>query len=175
MNKLILMAGAAALLSTTPALAEKGKGNSGAKANVAAKVHSGKAKASKAKATNRRMVDVNRNGVADWRERFIDRDRDGIDDRREANARRYGGAVCPPGLEKKTPACVPPGQASRMFREGQRLPSGYRYYTDFDDIPLELRTRYTLDDDYRYIYRDNRIYVVDPQTSLITRIISAIL
>jgi hypothetical protein len=119
------------------------------------------------------MVDINRNGVADWRERFIDRDRNGIDDRRQAA--RYGGAECPPGLAKKSPACVPPGQASRMFREGQRLPSGYRYYTDYNDIPLELRNRYTLDDDYRYIYRDNRIYVVDPTTSLITRIISAIL
>lgn len=91
------------------------------------------------------------------------------------HSQMHGGAVCPPGLAKKSPACVPPGQAKRMFREGQRLPNGYRYYTPYGDIPASLRDRYDLDDDYRYIYRDNQIYVVDPATSLVTRILDAIL
>lgn len=119
----------------------------------------------------RNLVDINRNGIADWRERLIDRDRDGLDDRAEG---RYGGYVCPPGLAKKTPACVPPGQAQRLFREGQRIPTGYRYYTDLngipvgyrDDIPASYRTG-----DYRYIYRDNTIYVVDRTTRLVRSII----
>lgn len=73
---------------------------------------------------------------------------------------RLGGMVAhcaPPGLAKKTPACIPPGQAKRIFREGQRLPSGYRYYTDYSNLPLILRDRYELNDDYRYIYRNNTI------------------
>lgn len=119
----------------------------------------------------RRLVDINGNGIADWREARIDRDRDGIDDRAEG---RYGGFVCPPGLAKRTPACVPPGQVNRAFREGQRVPTGYRYYTDIngipvgyrDDIPGAYRTG-----DYRYIYRDNTIYVVDRSTRLVRRII----
>lgn len=171
MRNLILLAATALAVGLTPAAAtakpDKAK---------AAKVHAGKAHAKGAKAhtATRRYTDINRNGVADWRERWIDHNRDGIDDRRQVG-NRWGGAACPPGLAKKTPACIPPGQAKRMFAQGQRLPLNYRYYTDYDDIPLVLRDRYTLDDDFRYIYRDDRIYVVDPTTRLITRIIDAIL
>ena len=70
---------------------------------------------------------------------------------------------------------MPPGQAKRVFRERQRLSSNYRYYTPYNDIPLSLRDRYDLDDDNRYIYRDNVIYTVDPRTRLVTSIINAIL
>lgn len=119
----------------------------------------------------RRLVDLNGNGIADYRERFIDRNRDGIDDR----ASRFGSNACPPGLAKKSPACIPPGQAKRMFSEGQRIPSGYRSFTDFDDIPLQYRddipSRYG-SDAYRYIYRDNSIYIVDRETRVISEIIN---
>lgn len=120
----------------------------------------------------RRMVDLNGNGIADFRERFIDRDRDGIDDRAE---NRYGGAACPPGLAKKDPACVPPGQARRMFEQGQRVPLGYDFYTDYNAIPLPYRSQVPYTDGYRYIYRDNRVYIVDPATRLVTRIIDLLL
>lgn len=123
----------------------------------------------------RRLVDMNRNGLADWRERWIDVNNNGIDDRREGfgfSGNRHGGAACPPGLAKKNPTCVPPGQAKRMFREGQRVGAGYRYYTPYGDIPLGYRNDYSLNDDYRYIYRDDYIYEVDPTTSLVRRIIS---
>jgi hypothetical protein len=168
MNKLLLLAGAAAMMGATPALAEKGGKGQGHKAH-AAKQMSGKAGArqhargghsAKSKAITRTLRD---------------RDRDGIDDRDEALARKYGGALCPPGLAKKTPACMAPGQAKRMFREGQRLSSNYRNYTPYGDIPMILRDRYDLADDYRYIYRNNTIYVVDPTTRLITNIINAVL
>lgn len=45
--------------------------------------------------------------------RLRDRNRNLIDDRNEVPRREYGGALCPPGLLKKTPSCLPPGQAQR--------------------------------------------------------------
>jgi hypothetical protein len=166
MKTLFLLAGAAAMLGATPALAEKGGKGHGHKAH-ASKQMTHKAgnkqggKATMMKASSKRTL--------------RDRDRDGIDDRDEAMARKYGGALCPPGLAKKTPTCMPPGQSKRMFREGQRVSSNYRYYTPYGDIPLVLRDRYDLDDDYRYVYRNNVIYQIDPQTRLIRDVIDAIL
>ena len=116
----------------------------------------------------RRMVDTNGKGIADYRERLIDRNRDGVDDRAQ---NRYGGAACPPGLAKKTPACVPPGQARRLYNEGQRIPSSYNQYTNYNLIPENYRDdipEMYRGDAYRYIYRDDRIYVVD-RTSRIVR------
>lgn len=156
MNKLILLAGASLLLGATPAMAKpEGKGQT--KAHVTSAKQSVKGSHS---VKTRALVDRNRNR---------------IDDRDEALARKYGGRLCPPGLYKKTPSCMPPGQAKRLFREGQRLSRNYRYYTPYGNIPLALRDQYDLDNDYRYIYRNNVIYAVDPTTNLITRIINAVL
>ena len=120
-------------------------------------------------------VDANRNGILDRNERgYRDRDRDGRDDRYEG-MRHMGMKACPPGLAKKHNGCMPPGQASRLFREGQRVPTGYGYYTPYNNIPMQYRNQYSLDPNYRYIYRNNNIYVVDPRTSLVQRIINAIL
>jgi hypothetical protein len=116
----------------------------------------------------RRIVDLNGNGVADYRERFIDRNRDGIDDRAGG---QYAGGACPPGLAKKSPACMPPGQAKRMFREGQRIPGGYDAYTDYNSIPERYRSRVPYLDSNRYIYRDDSVYVVDPRTRIVTQIV----
>ncbi len=121
----------------------------------------------------RRTVDINRNGVADWRERWIDRDRDGIDDRQEIMANRWGGANCPPGLAKKIPPCVPPGQVGRSFTVGQRVPTGWGTI-GYNRIPDGVRDLYDLDDDNRYIYRDGNLYVVDPRTRLIEQIIAGL-
>jgi hypothetical protein len=90
-------------------------------------------------------------------------------------AHKYGGALCPPGLYKKTPSCMPPGQAKRLFRTGQRVSPNYKYYTPYGDIPAPLVTQYGLTDQYHYIYRNNVIYVVDPVTNLVTRIINGVL
>jgi hypothetical protein len=83
---------------------------------------------------------------------------------------RYGGANCPPGLANRTPACVPPGQARRMFREGQRIPTSYGAFNSYNDIPEQYRGR--VPTGYNYIYRDNNVYVVDPQTRLVRSIIN---
>ena len=194
MRDLILLAGAATMLAIgAPAAAKPGSHNAKAKADAHLNARgqidvnrNGVADWREQRLIDanangvldwreRRTVDINRNGVADWRERWIDRDRDGIDDRQEAMLGRYGGAACPPGLAKKTPACLPPGQAKRLFAEGQRIPNSYRTFTPYTDIPLTIRDQYDLDDDYRYIYRDNTIYVIDPATRLVRDIISVLL
>jgi hypothetical protein len=118
------------------------------------------------RAPNRNRVrtqdtDRNRNGIADRLERrSVDRNRDGIDDRAQ---NQYGGANCPPGLANRTPACVPPGQAKRMFNQGQRIPTNYGAFTSYNNIPQEYRDRYDIPSGYNYIYRDNSVYVVDPK------------
>ncbi|HVL78101.1 MAG TPA: hypothetical protein VM346_02325 [Sphingomicrobium sp.] len=138
----------------------RGKG----KGAAAAKIH----------VDHRGFADINRNGIPDHRERWIDRNRNGVDDRVEARW-VHGSNWCPLGLAMKANGCLPPGQARRLFREGQRVPAGYRYYTPYGTIPVTLRDRYALDDDYRYIYRNNVIYVVDPRTQLVHRIIDLLL
>ena len=87
---------------------------------------------------------------------------------------RYGVNACPPGLAAKTNGCLPPGQARRIFYVGQRIPTGYNYYTPYGQIPVAYRDRYGLATDGRYIYRDQSIYVVDPTSNLVTRVIDLI-
>ncbi len=163
MKNLILLAGAAALCAAGPAVVKPGKG--GGKPAAAktvksgGKSHVGHVRTVKAKSLTR-VQDRNRNGILDNDERL---------------ARKYGGAICPPGLAKKTPACTPPGQAGRLFRVGQRVPVQYRYVTPYLDIPEVFRDEYDLNPNYRYIYRNNLIYVIDPTTNLITNILTAIL
>jgi hypothetical protein len=197
MKKILMIASAAAMAMTMPSLAQaqgKGKGASmkaqqsqnvkrNAKSNgqVSTDVRGRTDARANARARTRtgasvdRLVDRNGDGVINSRDRFTDRNRDGVDDRAQ---NRYGGNSCPPGLAKKTPACVPPGQANRMFREGQRLPSNYRDFTAFNDIPELYRDRIPVDfrsGDYRYVYRDNSIYVVDPTTRVVRSIVDLLI
>ena len=87
---------------------------------------------------------------------------------------RSWATACPAGLVWRGPRCLPPGHAKKLLAVGTRVPRGWSY-TPWGTVPLSLRNQYDLDPDYRYIYRDNVIYVVDPQTRLISSIISAIL
>ena len=168
MRNLIMLAGAAAIAAVMPAMADadaqgRGKGPS-VRAQGGAHVAQGKAR-----------------GRADARVRGPARARVRDDhwirvDGRWVRASEHGRTVhphgCPPGLADRDPPCVPPGQARRMFREGQRIPAGYRYFVDYDDIPAAHRTR--VPEGYRYIYRDDTVYVVDPATSLVRTIIDLI-
>ena len=90
-------------------------------------------------------------------------------------AQGYGQGRCPPGLAKKSPACVPPGQARKQFKVGERLPNGYNGYTPYSQIPYDLRRRYRLNTRDRYIYRDDHLYRVDPKTMVVRQVLSAIL
>ena len=192
MEKLFLLAGVGIVLALgAPAAAEAKPGNAkGAKVHMNAKGHidmnrNGVADWREQRLIDangngvldwreRRSVDINRNGIADWRERWIDRDRDGIDDRQEVMSNRWGGANCPPGLAKRTPQCIPPGQVGRSFNVGQRVPTGWGTL-GYNRIPDSVRDLYDLDDDDRYVYRNGTLYVVDPRTRLIENIISGLI
>ena len=92
-----------------------------------------------------------------------------------AHAGHVGMVGCPPGLAKKNNGCLPPGQAKKLYNIGQRFPSGYGNLWSYNQIPVDLRTRYGLDPSSRYYYGDGYVYRVDPQTMLIREVISAIL
>jgi hypothetical protein len=179
MRKLIMLASVAALTATLPSLASAKKpGHANARSAHAERSAEGPRARNQNRARQRvrtQEVDRNRNGIADRLERrLVDRNRDGIDDRTQnlRTGSRYGGANCPPGLANRTPACVPPGQARRMFNEGQRVPNSYDAFTSYNDIPLQYRQQ--VPTGYNYIYRDNSVYVVDPRTRLVRDIINLI-
>lgn len=70
------------------------------------------------------------------------------------------------------------GYAMSMARHG-RYRVGYRFgpdysYTEYSALPPMYVKRYDLTPRYRYVYSDNQIYVVDPTTYAITRILNAI-
>ena len=182
MKKVLLIAGAAALATTVPAFAKGPKGNSGkGNPSMSARGHAmggkhgtartGKSWASpKAVSRTKRsagLTDTNGDGRIDTRD-VLDRNLDGVDDR---TGNRYGGAACPPGLARKSPACVPPGQAKREFAEGQRLPNSYNAFTDYNAIPEAVRSQVPYSAANQYIYRDNRVYIVDPTTRAVTSVI----
>jgi len=59
------------------------------------------------------------------------------------------------------------------YRVGYVFGPSYTY-TYLCALPPPYVTRYHLTPDYRYVYRDNYIYVVDPTTYAVTRILNAI-
>ena len=63
---------------------------------------------------------------------------------------------------------------ARLFAMGQRVPRSYAYWTPYSAIPRTYVTQYDLNPNYRYINRNGYIYVVDPQTYAVQRIISAL-
>jgi Ni/Co efflux regulator RcnB len=155
MRKILMLIGVAAMATVTASQVDaqgRGKGHS-VRSHQSVKGHGGHV-GHRQRATPVRIRNENRRGH-----------RPSVDTR---PAHPHG---CPPGLADRTPPCMAPGQANRLFREGQRLPSSYRYFTDFDDIPLTLREQYELEAAQRYILRDNTLYVVDPTTLLVSRII----
>jgi hypothetical protein len=87
----------------------------------------------------------------------------------------YGAGGCPPGLAKKNNGCMPPGQARKLYRTGQRFPLSYGNRWSYNQIPYDLRRQYGLDPNDRYYDGDGDIYQVDPRTRLIEQVISALL
>ena len=59
---------------------------------------------------------------------------------------------------------MPPGQAKKLYRIGQRFPLGYGNPWSYNQIPYDLRPQYDLDRSNRYYYGDGYIYGVDPRT-----------
>ena len=87
----------------------------------------------------------------------------------------YGAGGCPPGLAKKNPQCMPPGQAKKLYGVGQRLPLGYGSPYAYNQIPYDVRSRYGLNPAGSYYYGDGYLYRVDPRTMLIQQAIAALL
>ena len=87
----------------------------------------------------------------------------------------YGHGGCPPGLAKKHNGCMPPGQARKLYRSGQRFPRNYGNLWSYNQIPYDLRQRYNFDRNDRYYYGDGYVYRVDPKTMLVQQVVSALL
>jgi hypothetical protein len=87
----------------------------------------------------------------------------------------YGAGGCPPGLAKKHNGCMPPGQVKKLYRIGQRFPLGYGNRWSYNQIPSDLRSRYSLNRNDRYYYGDGYVYRVDPKTMLVEQVVSALL
>ena len=87
----------------------------------------------------------------------------------------YGAGGCPPGLAKKHNGCMPPGQAKKLYRTGQRFPRNYGNLWNYNQIPYDLRQQYDFDRNDRYYYGDGYVYRVDPKTMLIEQVVSALL
>ena len=188
MQKLVMLAASAAFVALMPSAAQArpGQGHSAhaarpVQAHARTDVRSGGHARTDARASTRartrtgaavdRTRDTDRDGIPDYRDGITDRNGDGIDYRQQ---NRYGGAACPPGLANRTPACVPPGQARRMFRQGQVVPQTYRNYVGYQDLLGRLPEAYRDDiptGDYRYIYGGDQVYVVDSRTRLVRSII----
>ena len=187
MTKLFLAAGVAALAIAAPVSAKPDKGGGEHKAHVAkAERGGGKAKAFKAKGPDREFKTVvkakghdrdfknvvkskgddRRFAKFDRKDRDVVRIRDFDDDRfdRRLAGRGLINGDCPPGLWKKTPSCIPPGQAKNAGLLGRAIPLAYRDRM----VPLALRDLYRDNDDYYYRLGDGGyLYQVDRRSNLI--------
>ena len=100
-----------------------------------------------------------------------------------AKSARSGGRLwaldargnCPPGLAKKENGCLPPGQAKKLYNVGQRYNRNFGNLWNYNQIPTDLRNRYSFDQDDRYYYNQGYLYQVDPRTMLIQQVVSALL
>lgn len=63
---------------------------------------------------------------------------------------------------------------ARLFSTGQRVPRNYGYWTPYNQIPRTDVSQYNLNPNYRYINRGGYIYVVDPQTYAVRRVIESL-
>lgn len=59
---------------------------------------------------------------------------------------------------------------ARDWGVGYRVPQSYSYY-GYNGIPRDYARRYNLDPNYRYVRRDNQVYVVNPGTYAVERVL----
>lgn len=151
MKTLILIAGATALAMGTPSLAKPGQGQGNHDQVHGSKSH-GKTHASSG---HGRHIVTTQNGGRLY----------ALDAR----------GSCPPGLAKKHNGCMPPGQAKKIYDVGQHYNRNFGTRWSYDQIPYDLRSRYTFDRNDRFYYNDGYLYQVDPRTMLIQQVVSALL
>lgn len=63
------------------------------------------------------------------------------------------------------------GQAKRI-QVGYVFGPNYSYYADVNSLPQQVVTEYHLSPDYRYVDSNGYIFVVDPTTYAVTRVIT---
>jgi Ni/Co efflux regulator RcnB len=91
----------------------------------------------------------------------------------KGHAAMQSGAWTPPGLAKK-PHGMPPGQAKKMWSQGDRLPTTYiapRYY-------VADPSRYSLPPapyGQRWVRVGDQYYLAQTETGLISQVVSALL
>ena len=149
MNTLILAAGAAALAIAAPALANPGHGHGNGNAHA-------------------QNSDTKAHGHSSHSEHIVN----------SRNGRLYAHSAsgrCPPGLARKHNGCMPPGQAKKLYNVGQRYDQNHGYRWTYAQIPTDLRSRYSLDRNDRYYYRNGYLYQVDPRTMMVEQAVSALL
>ncbi|MES0861254.1 hypothetical protein ABLN87_02735 [Ruegeria sp. SCPT10] len=73
---------------------------------------------------------------------------------------------CPPGLAKKAVPCVPPGQAKKYYRVGDRIDRDYFWIDD----PY----RYGLKRGGNYVRAGDYVYRIDPETRKVLNLIGAV-
>ena len=94
-----------------------------------------------------------------------------------AEARHYSNVVkC---TKYRHGQCVKRARLTRHQARQAAYKVGYRFgptysYVPVTQLPQPVVTQYSLTPDYRYVYRDHYIYVVDPKTYAITRVIDAL-
>ena len=174
MNRLMILAGVAALAATSPALADPGHGHGGDKAGWKHDGGGGEAKhrGDRGDRHGNWHGDRDDRGHARWQ--HGDEGQRWHRHGRHRWANGYGVGGCPPGLARWHNGCVPPGHA-RRYAVGYHLPYGYNSYTSYSRIPYNLRQRYNLDPNDRYIYDNGYVYQVDPTTRIISQVLSAII
>jgi hypothetical protein len=167
MKKLILLAGAAMLVTVAPAAAKPGNGHGQGHGNGnghSAMAHGHSAHSSMAHGNSGHARTVH--------------GRAGVGLVRAGNGRLYAldrRGSCPPGLAKKGNGCMPPGQAKKLYNVGQRYNRNFGSLWSYNQIPDYLRNQYSFDQSDRYYYRDGYLYQVDPRTMLVQQAISALL
>jgi hypothetical protein len=84
----------------------------------------------------------------------------------------FGEGGCPPGLAKKAVPCVPPGQAKKQFGIGQRIPStlGLLSFGELPRS-LRTRDASRLNRRSRFLMENGSIVSVNPRTRVVQRVI----
>ncbi len=72
---------------------------------------------------------------------------------------------CPPGLAKKNVPCVPPGQAKKLYRNGDFINNDYRWINDPYRYGLNRGS---------YVRAGDYVYRVDPETRKVLNLIGAV-
>ncbi|MEZ5797154.1 MAG: excinuclease ABC subunit A [Paracoccaceae bacterium] len=79
---------------------------------------------------------------------------------------KHAAQFCPPGLAKKDPACIPPGQAKKMARDDDHVRYVYRIGDTIRNgyVVLDDPRHYGLDPRHTYWRVGDSLFRVNPDT-----------